>query len=244
MKLFRRLSPGSLVAIALAFVPSVRAQVIITNGGFEAGFSGWTHADQLGSNGSFFIQSGATSPVSGTPVPPPPGGTQAAMSDSQGPGTHVLYQNFVVPSFPVPAARLRFDTFIGNHANAFFVPSPATLDFSTPVLNQQARVDIMSTAADPFSVAAADVLMNAFQTVPGNPLVSGYNNVDVDLSALFAANMGNTLRLRFAEVDNVFGFQFGVDNVVMAVPEPSSMVLCSITGLLAWRRYKRRRAAD
>ena len=85
---------------------------ILTNGGFEAGFSGWTRADQLGSNGTFAMQSGTLSPVNGIVVPAPPGGTTAAMTDSQGPGAHVLYQDFTVPSGPLLSAQLHFDLFI------------------------------------------------------------------------------------------------------------------------------------
>ena len=162
------------------------------------------------------------------PVPAPPGGTNAAMTDALGPGSHVLYQDFVVGS---SAALLSFDLFIGNRGGAFVTANPATvgLDFSTPALNEQARIDIVKSTADPFSVATSDVLLNLYQTKPGDPLVAGYNTLNFDLSALFAANPGQTLRLRFAETDNLAQLQLGVDNVSLealeAVPEPASLVL-------------------
>lgn len=237
------------VTVMMTAAPAAHGQVITSNGGFEAGFTSWTHVDQLGSLGTFFLQTGTTSPVNGTTVPLPPGGTTAAMTDATGPGTHVLYQDFVVPSTPFGSAQLQFSVFIGNRATAFFTPSPALLDFSTPTLNQQARVDILTGAADPFSVSAADVLFNAFQTMPGNPLVSGYNTITADVTSVLSANLGNTLRLRFAEVDNVFTFQLGVDNVsitVTPVPEPSSVVLCALgfLGGVARLRAKRRLAGN
>ena len=71
------------------------------------------------------------------------------MTDAQGPGSHVLYQDFIVPLL-VASATLDFDLFVGNRAGVFV--SPASLDFSTPALNQQARVDILRGGADPFSV--------------------------------------------------------------------------------------------
>jgi hypothetical protein len=180
------------------------------------------------------------SPVRRTPVPAPPGGLTAAMTDAQGPGTHVLYQDFAIPATPVTSALLRFDVFIGNRATAFSTPSPASLDFSTPALNQQARVDILAAGADPLTVSASDILLNALQTMPGNPLISGYNTLSVDLTGLFAANPGSTLRLRFAEVDNVAAFQLGIDNVNITIPEPSAIVLSILGGLLGVRRAARR----
>src|SRR5207249_4987568 len=91
--------------------PTARADVVINNGGFEAGLASWTRADQLGSVGTFALQTGTTSPVNGTTVPAPPGGTRAAMTDAQGPGSHVLYQDFVVPSFAVGSGPLSFSLF-------------------------------------------------------------------------------------------------------------------------------------
>ena len=221
-----------------------RASLII-NGGFEAGFAGWTSADQLGSDGTFFLQSGTTSPSNGDPVPAPPEGISAAMTDAQGPGPRRAVPGFRHPFVPSATAQLRFDLFIGNRATDFFTPSPASLDFSTPALNEQARVDILIAGTDPFSVSSSDVLLNVYQTRPGDPLVSGYSTIIADLTSLLAANTGSTLRLRFAETDNVFVFQLGVDNVELtanAVPEPSTLALWSllnvVVGFVAWQRCK------
>jgi hypothetical protein len=190
----------------------------ITNGGFESGLGGWTVADQIGSDGTFTTQSGTTSPVNGFTVPAPPQGTASAMSDAEGPGSHVLYQDFVVPAGAGPFSIL-FSLYIRNAEGAgdFFVPSLTTLDFSTPSLNQQARVDIITTTADPFSIAPADVLQNLYATDPGDPLTSGYTTQVADVTALFLAHAGETLRLRFAEVDNVSPMNLGVDNVALVV---------------------------
>jgi len=198
---------------------------VITNGGFESGLASWTKADQLGSDGTFALQSGTTSPVNGFTVPAPPEGTEAAMTDAQGSGSHVLYQDFVIPT-GVTSANITFRLYIRNGAQDFFTPTTPSLDFSTPALNQQVRVDILSTAGNPFSVVAADIIQNLYQTQPGNPLISGYSLVTADLSTLFQSRAGQTVRLRFAEVDNVFTLNLGVDDVsintgVSAVPEPA-----------------------
>lgn len=225
-----------IATFACALTPATAVE-IINNGGFNSGFVGWTVANQAGSDGTFSLQTGTLSPVNGNPVPLPPGPTIAAMTDAQGPGTHVLYQDFVVAA-AVPSALLSFDTFIGNRANAFFVPNPASLDFAAPAFNQQARVDILLGSATPFSVAASDILSNVFQTSVGDALVSGYTSHSVDITSLLNAHLNTPLRLRFAETDNVSIFQFGVDNVSIAtdigtaVPETSSLVTTTLGALL------------
>ncbi len=227
----------------LSAVIPAQAASLIANGGFESGFSSWTRVDQLGSEGTFTIQSGTSSPVNGDPTPAPTEGSNAAMTDAFGSGSHVLYQDFEVG---ILGAKLRFDIFIGNRAPQFNTPNPASLAFDLTsqtgenTLNQQARVDIVNIGADPFSVAAGDVLQNFYLTKVGDSLVSGYNSFEFDLSSLFAGKNGQTLRLRFAETDNILPFQVGVDNVSLneitgippnggggnnAIPEPGSLPL-------------------
>lgn len=207
-------------AALLAGALPVPAHAAPINGGFESGLTAWTTADQLGGDGAFTAQTGTASPVNGFAVPPPPQGAGAAMTDALGPGSHVLYQDFLVPAGPGPFA-IGFSLLVRNGAGAtdFFVPgSLNSLDFATPALSQHARVDVLTTTADPFSVAPADVLQNLFLTSPGDPLVSGYTPYVVDVTAVFQAHAGQTLRLRFADVDNVSPFNLGVDAVVVASP--------------------------
>jgi hypothetical protein len=241
-KLLRLSSKWTFTLLACGLLIPAHAE-LISNGGFESGFTGWTRADALGSDGSFAIQSGVVSPVNGDSVSPPSEGLQAAMSDAQGPGSHVLYQDFVVPA-AVTDTLLSFDLFVGNRATDFFTPASATLDFGVPAFNQQARVDILRATADPFSVNPADVLQTLFQTSPGDPLVSGYTTHSADIGSLLAAHANESLRLRFAETDNVFTFQFGVDKVgtTSPIPEPSSLALLgsALAGLIpAWRLRRR-----
>ena len=211
----------------------VHADEIITNGGFESGFSGWTHADLPGSDGTFLLQSGTKSPVNGLTVPAPPGGTIAAMSDAQGPGSHVLYQDFLL-SAPVGSAALSFDIFLGNRASGFFTPTPNTLDFSVAAFNQQARVDIVLASASPFSVSSGDVLLNLFATTPGGSVPAGYVTHSAEIASFLNSHLNTPLRLRFAETDNVGIFNFGLDNVGLQtspVPEPSSLLMGGLGAL-------------
>jgi hypothetical protein len=167
------------------------------------------------------------------------------MTDAEGPGTHVLLQTFTVPAV-VPGAFLAFDIFIGNRTDAFRTPN--SLDFSTPTLNQQARVDILTASATAFSLAVSDVLLNAYRTNAGDPLVSGYNHVIVNISSVVNANIGTPLQLRFAEVDNVGPFQLGVDNVdiivqAATIPEPSTWMTAAAAFAALGALLRRRKAA-
>jgi PEP-CTERM motif len=216
--------------VAVAGPSETRAALVIANGSFEAGLTGWTVANSLGSDGSFFLQSGTTSPINGDPVSAPSAGIRAAMSDAQGPGSHVLYQDFVVPTVLNPSDSLiKFDLFIGNRGPFFATPSPPSLDFGINAFNQQVRVDLIKASADPFSVSTSDVVQNLYQSKAGDPLVSGYTTFDINVRNSLLANTGQTLRLRFAEVDNMGALQLGVDNVsFQGVPEPSSLLMAGL----------------
>jgi hypothetical protein len=237
-----------LCALVLGMNSPAKAASLITNGDFEDGggsLTGWTVANQASGSGSTYLQSGTGSPLNGFSVPAAPGPTHAAMTDQSGPGSHVLYQDFVVPA-AVSAATLSFEEFVHNYAIAYY--TPATLDYSVRP-NEQARVDLMtSTPGNEFSVAGGDVLLNLFQTNVGDPLVSGYNPVSTDVTALLQAHEGETLRLRFAEVDNQNFFNFGVDQVSLdvaseaAAPAPSTalggVLLLGVVGGIKLLRKK------
>jgi hypothetical protein len=254
---FRSASWWAGAALAALLCWPAHAALVLNNGGFETGLAGWTTVNLFdfpgGGSGSFFLQTGTTSPVLGETVPAPPDGLFAAMTDAEGPGSHVLFQDFIVPASPVGTTFLSFDLFIGNRAEAFHTPNH--LDFSETdvigalTLNQQARVDILDGLTDPFSLAASDVVLNAFRTNVGDPLVSGYTNFQVDVTSLLNANLNTTLRLRFAEVDNVAPFQFGIDNVAFVTPaappgqapEPGTLALLLGSAVAACFCTRRRR---
>lgn len=249
------------ISIAMGLsLPRPAAADLIVNGGFETGnFAGWTVADRLGSTdyasgssaqGGFFIQgnSGAT-PVS-TPLlgfTPntlgPESGNYFALSDSTAPGTHALIQSFVVPTGAI-FVGLSFDMFVYDWSGVG--PAGSDLDFGSDP-NQHARVDLLTGSAGAFDTGAGAVVANLFSGVDpestmGQPPV--FRHYDFDLTGLVVP--GGTYQLRFAEVDNQFVLNQGVDNVslaVTAVPEPSSatLVLSALVGLLVpgWLRGRR-----
>ena len=209
----------ALLALAVwAQASHVWAIDLIVNGGFEAGggsfVPGWTVVNQAGGSGNWFIQSGATGPMGGFPVPTPPGPTHAAMTDQGGPGCHILYQDLVIPT-GVTSATLTFKRFNGNRGIAF--TAPFALDYTLPS-NQQSRVDFITTSANPFSILAADVLLNVYQTLSSDPKVDpAYITQVTDVTAFLASRGGQTLRLRFAECDNGGNYQFGIDDISLII---------------------------
>jgi hypothetical protein len=204
---------------------------LITNGGFETGtFAGWTVANQAGSSGNWFIQTGTTSPLNAFTVPSPPQGTHAAMTDQGGPVSSVLLQSFTVT--PGSKVTLSFDVYVNNLAGFF---SPPTLDFTT-IPNQQARVDILTASATPFALGSS-VLDNVFE-----PLSNTTAYVPETFDITSAVGNGGTFQLRIAVVDNLTVFNLGVDAVSIvatstAVPEPDCWILLAIgvIGLASWR---------
>jgi hypothetical protein len=188
---------------------------IFANGDFETNsFAGWTVFNQAGGSGSWFTYTGNTSPLSNLTISSPPEGRFAAVTDQTGPGTHILYRDVTVPA---GTSNLSFYLYYINRANRFV--APPTLDYTVNP-NQQYRVDVMRTSAPIMSVASGDVLANLFITNPGAPLTLAPTLMNYDISA-FA---GQTIRLRFAEVDNQSNFNASVDAVCItggSVPTPT-----------------------
>ncbi|MHC4427329.1 MAG: hypothetical protein ACYS0D_01830 [Planctomycetota bacterium] len=202
------------------------ATASIVNGSFETGdFNGWTVAN-AGDFGDWIVAPAGFPLLSGGVAPVPTDGQFQAITDQDGPGSHVLYQEFVVPT----GGTLEFDMWWDNQAQAWF--NDGTLDLLNP--NQHARVDLMLPGTDPFSTAGVDTLMNIV-TLDNGPFAGGYDHIVADISA-FA---GQTVRLRFAEVDNQFFFNYAIDNVFVTVaPSPSALALLGLAGLAGRRRRR------
>lgn len=177
---------------------------LVANGGFEAGPAGWNIFDQVGSSGTWFLVGGpGGAPLSGIPFPAPAQGAMQAMTDQTGYGSHFLYQDVSIP--PLSTATLNLVLWYNNSNGAFF--NPPTLDYNA-IPNQQFRIDIMNPAA-PLDDVGAGVLLNVFATTPASPAAIPYTPIVANLNA-FA---GQTIRLRFVEVDDQYFFNVGVDAI-------------------------------
>lgn len=242
---------GAVVSLSLVALSSlaspVFAQELIQNGDFETGtLANWTIQNQEFTDGFWLIQTGTTTPIYGNTVPAPPQGSFAAMTDQNAGGSRVLYQNFVVPT-GISSATLSFQYSLQNLAADFVTPN--SLDYLT-MANQQARVDITTSTAGEFSMAESDVLLNIYRTEVGDQTITEYFSVSTDLTAFLQAHEGETLRLRFAEVDNQNLFHNGVDQVSLVVstgssvsaPEPATLALLlaggGTIGLVRRRRVR------
>jgi hypothetical protein len=176
---------------------------------FESGaITGW-QAVGSGSGGWFVYANGhkAPDPAQSDPnvpfdVPDPPQGKFAAVTDMNGPGTHILYRDLRLQG----RFTLQLTVF---YTGTGPLSSPKTLAHDAPKANQQFRIDLLSPSAPIDSVAKGDVLANVFHTSPDDPARRQPTEVRLDVSAL----AGQTVRLRLAGTDNQGPLHVGVDNI-------------------------------
>lgn len=219
---FRRTITVVVAFVALAWVPwTAHGVELIINGDFETGdFTGWTVTDQAGSFGTFFIDDAdGFTPFSNHSTVGPAAGLLYAVADQNGPGTHVLTQSFTVPA-AASSVTLSFNMFVNDWSDVG--PSDQGLDY-TLFPNQHARVDIMSAAAGPFDTGTG-VLANVYLGVDGGPDPHAYTPYVFDITAAVAG--GGTFVVRFAEAQNQFYQNLGVDNVSI------DATLCNADGVV------------
>jgi D-alanyl-D-alanine carboxypeptidase len=176
---------------------------------FESGaITNW-QAIGSGSGGWFVYANGhqAPDPAQSDPnlsfnVPDPPQGKFAAVTDTNGPGTRILYRDLRLEG------RFTLQVTVFYDGTGPF-SSPTTLAYDVPEANQQFRIDLVGPSAPIDSVAKGDVLVNIFRTSPGDPARRQPTEVRVDVSAW----AGQTVRLRLAGTDNQGPLRVGVDNI-------------------------------
>jgi D-alanyl-D-alanine carboxypeptidase len=176
---------------------------------FESGaLTGWKTVSG-GAGGWFVYTNGgkAPDPAKSDPnfpfvLPDPPQGRFAAVSDTNGPGTRLLYRDVKLDG----RFRLHLTVF---YAGVGGLRSPHTLAYDEPQANEQFRIDLVAPSAPIDSVARGDVLVNIFKTAPGDPDARAPTAVSVDLSRW----AGRTVRLRLAATDNQGPLRAGVDDI-------------------------------
>jgi hypothetical protein len=219
---------------ALLALPAGAGAATVVNGDFEAGnLSGWVTRNEIADfpfPGSWFAYSGTEAPISTESeevgeeefeefprsVLAPPQGTFAAISDQNGPGTHILYQDIYLEP-----RRTHTLSMLVYYVSEEPIVAPDTLSAGIPgVPNQQYRVDVMKPGAPILSVNPVDILTTLYRTPSGAPQVVTPTAVSADLTP-FA---GQTVRIRLAEADNELFFNAGADAISVAsvAPPPSN----------------------
>lgn len=247
----------------LLFPHSAHAQELIANGGFETGdFTGWLVRDLPGSAvpGSYFIGNNnldfnINPPTPSTPLTQLPSvgansGKYYAVSDSVGPGAHVLIQNFTLAPNP-KSVILSFAMFINDWNGTGALNAGGRLDpfqkdgAGSIIPTQFATVDLLSGSASDFTedVGVLNVFYLGEDGFNAANLPNPYQNFQYDITDLVRA--GGTFRLRFGEVDNQFTLNQGIDDVsvhVVSVPEPgfAALTIGLVTGALALARPRKR----
>jgi hypothetical protein len=114
------------------------------------------------------------------------------VTDQSGSGMHTLYQDVVIPA-NAKSVTLRWSDMIRNHAESFSHP------------NQEFRVEIRNTSNA--------VLATVFSTNPGDPMLGGWVNRYIDLSAF----IGQTIRIAFTEQDNLLYLNVHLDDISIEI---------------------------
>jgi hypothetical protein len=194
-------------------LPFVPRESLLINPSFEDGLNGWTVLYETGSDGDVFTYSGSIgAPYSGSFTPP--SGDHAVLTDQGGPTTSVLYQDFDVPSV-VNNASISFYYAVWNGADNWVIGP--NLEYAGPD-NQFATIDIMNTVADPLSIASIDgILVNLYTSQVTDPLFSDYKKLTFDITSYLQDCLGQTMRFRVAQVDNLNPLLVGLDDVILRI---------------------------
>jgi D-alanyl-D-alanine carboxypeptidase len=196
--------------------PSGAARPPVVVDDFESGSLGAWTVDRRGSGNWFVYQNGtqAPDPKQSDPfvpfrMPNPPQGKFGAVTDTNGPGTRILYRDLKLDD----RYLLELTVFYANgfdglsgYSNRFVTPRTLATNAGP---NQQFRVDLVIPTAAVDSMADADIRATVFETLPGVATRRSPAPVTLDLSRW----EGQTLRLRIATADNQGPMRAGVDHI-------------------------------
>ena len=183
---------------------------------FESGsLSGWT-IDRRDNGNWFTYQNGrqAPEPNQSDPfvpfnMPDPPQGKFAAVSDTAGPGSRLIYRDIKLEGplmLELTIFYVNGTDGLSGYSSRFATPRTLSINAGP---NQQFRVDLLSATAPADSMAEKDVLATVFETKPDAASARRPLPVRFDLSPW----TGKTVRLRIATADNQGPLRAGFDNV-------------------------------
>lgn len=176
---------------------------------FESGTLASWQVHTIGAGGWFVYTDGRTPPDKSQTdpfypfeAPNPPQGKFAAISDTNGTGTRILYRDVALDG----RYRVTFNVFYVNEGRFSEADPPGQETFED---RQVYRIDIMSARAPLTSAAKTDVLATIFQGRPNDSPRQPPTDLTRDLSAW----AGQTVRIRLVSSDNEGPMRAGVDNI-------------------------------
>ena len=230
--LFAKIAGSVALVSCLSLSLEAKAATII-NGGFNTNLDGWTVVNQPGSFGNWFHTNGGRATLGGQPILAPSEGEGYAHSTQTGPTSQVLFQDVFLEADT--EHFLSFDWYAQDWGDALV--DAETMDYTVP-RNQHLRVDLVSTDfGDWFGPdSSSGVLANILAPTAERSPVINWNNRSFDLTPW----AGESVRLAFRQVDNIWFFNAGIDDVsIMSdpvsgpnVPEPSILAGAIVLGAL------------
>jgi len=195
-------------ALGLASPPAAEAAPVvvelITNGGFESGWTGWSLYNN-GSGGTV-LNDGTFAPPAFGPLPPI-SGSWDAVTWQGGPGIHRMAQMVGVPGV-VTSATLQWKDRLRNSAP--FLDPVCPFDYFAGCSVQDWKVGIYD--------ASWNLVQEVYSTNPSDPPMQvGPNVRSVDVSALLQGLAGQNVWVAFIEVDNQGYFSAALDDVSLQV---------------------------
>ncbi|MEE4204297.1 MAG: fibronectin type III domain-containing protein [Halieaceae bacterium] len=208
-----------LALLVLFHAPTLHAQ--LTNSGFETGdLTGWSALVEGAAN-PVTVASGTSNTGFGTiTIAPSLSDNFYAYTSQTSPGRTIISQAFTVQE---GANRIFFDVAIENGAPSFATPDPYSIDF-VGAPNQQARFDIIRPGAAITTVDPADIIIVGFQTQSGDAASQDWRRYEVDVTAELAPFLGQSVTLRFIQVDNQALMTLALDNVSVGTTPPTATI--------------------
>jgi hypothetical protein len=206
---------ASIALLSVLTAPAIQSQNAAptpasrANENFESGTLANWQQQKIGEGGWFVYTEGKTPPdrTQSDPfypfeAPNPPQGRFAAISDTNGAGTRILYRDVTLDG----RYRVTFSVFYVNEGR-FSDPDPPGEESMED--RQLFRIDLMSPSAPVTSLSQSDILASIFRSRHNDPPRQPPTDLTRDLSQW----EGRTIRIRLVSADNEGPLRAGVDNI-------------------------------